>query len=61
MAIVVQLNWLTFEKRGEMAQLVHKERQSRTEVKGEKLTFHLIHISWLSVFSLAEEQDGNSL
>ena len=61
MATVVQLTSLTFEKRGEMAQPTHKQRQSRVEVKEEKLTFHLIHISWLSAISLAEEQNGNSL
>ena len=42
MVIVVQLASLAFEKRGEMARPVHE--QSRIEVKGEKLTFHLIYI-----------------
>ena len=58
MAIVVQLTSLTFEKRKGST---GSRTQSRTEVKGEKLTFHLICILWLSIVSFTEERDGNSL
>ena len=44
MAIIVRLASLAFGKLGEMLRPVHEQRQSRIEAKGEKVTFHLIHI-----------------
>ena len=61
MAIIVQLALLALEKSGKMAQLVHKQRQNRTEIKEGKLAFRLIYIStyYDYIVSHTEEWDGN--
>ena len=58
MTIIVQFASPTFEKHDEMAWPVHEQRQCRTEVKGEKLTFHLSYIYDFPLFHSLKREMG---
>ena len=61
MAIVVQLASLPLKNAAKWLNRFMNKDIAESRLKGSKMTFHLIHTSWFSVVSLAEERDRNSL